>query len=109
MCSIDGKSAHVTCFPGCMRVPFAEGKWLKCDCTSGDSTSSSTSFDSRWHSGRQVLYVYVKTDLLVADGTGDPSEDSSRGGNSHRNAAYLRASLGELGATLFRLELFMVE
>jgi len=41
------------------------GKWLKYDCTAGGSTSASASFDRRWHCGRQVLYVYVKTDLLV--------------------------------------------
>ncbi|CAM9840468.1 unnamed protein product, partial [Sphacelaria rigidula] len=40
-------------------------KWLKYDCTTGGGTSAFASFDAHWHSGRHVLYVYVKTDLQV--------------------------------------------
>jgi len=68
------------------------GKWLKYDCTAGGSTSASASFDRRWHCGRQVLYVYVKTDLLVvsADSTVEPSGDSP-GDSSGLSSAFLRA------------------
>ena len=65
-----------------------QGKWLKYDCTSGGSTSASASFDSQWHSGRQVLYVYVKTDLLVV--AGDSAGETS-GGGSGLSSAFLRA------------------
>lgn len=69
-----------------------KGKWLKYDCTGGGSTTASASFDSQWLSGRQVLYVYVKTDLLVAAGdrTGDP-RGNSQGSDSGLSAALLRA------------------
>lgn len=32
--------------------------------SSGGSTGASASFDSQRHSGQQVLYVYVKTELV---------------------------------------------
>jgi len=69
-----------------------QGKWFKYDCTRGGSTSTSPSFGSSWHSGRQVLYGYVKTDLVVVAGVGtvEPSEPSSND-SSGLSAAFLRA------------------
>ena len=53
---------------------------------------------SQWHSGRQVLYVYVNTDLLVlaGDSEGEPS-----GGNSGLSSAFLRALAIDCGTALF--------
>ena len=69
-----------------------KGKWLKYDCTQGGGTSASPSFDSDWHSGQQVLYVYLKTDLLVvaANGAGVPS-GNSQGDRSGLSPALLRS------------------
>lgn len=56
-----------------------KGKWLKYDCASRRGNTSASSFDSHWHSGEQVLYMYVKTDLLVVAGesAGETSGDSA--------------------------------
>ena len=57
-----------------------KGKWLKYECTGG---GVSASFDTQWHSGKQVLYVYVRTGLQVAAGGGGESAcGNSQGSDS---------------------------
>lgn len=68
-----------------------QGKWLKYDCTQGGSTSTSASFDHSWHSGRQVLFVYMKTSLVVVPTSGGTSSGISHGSGSGLSPAFLRA------------------
>ena len=66
------------------------GRRLMYNCMTG--ITSASSFDGQGNFGQQVLYVYVRTDLLVVagDSVGGPRNDASIM-NSGLSPAFLRA------------------
>lgn len=64
-------------------------------------TTTSTSFDVDWHSGSQVLHVYIKTDIVVLKRNGPEKVFARQRFGSRR---CLPAFTGVCEPTAFRLE-----